>query len=159
MMALSMAFWSAARLLDGCFFCSVRQECVLNARFLAYNKAHLWLLALLEELLLSLLLVGLLPSKVLLRGNLVNLRLVDTSQINLLGCGDHVAGVNSSKWYTVDLEGAGDQEDTLWKVLQEDDALAAETTSKEDEHGAGSQAWSRSVGSNGLANLENSVSI
>jgi hypothetical protein len=120
---------------------------------LAREISHLWLLALLEESFLSLLLVGLLPSEVLLRGDLLNLRLVNASQIDLLGCGDHVAGIDSSERDAVDLERASDEEDTLGKVLQEDDALAAEATSEQDEHGTGSQAWPRGGGSDGFANL------
>ena len=125
----------------------------LSTRALPRGISHLWLLALLEELLLSLLLVGLLPSKVLLRGDLINLRLVNAGQVNLLRCGDNVAGVDSSERHAVDLEWAGDEEDTLWEALQENDALAAEAASKEDEHGAGSQAWPWGGGPDGFANL------
>ena len=128
------------------------RTCSLNA-FLSCRISHLWLLALLEELLLSLLLVGLLPSKVLLRGDLVNLRLVNAGQVNLLRCGDNVAGVDSSERHAVDLEWAGDEEDTLWEALQEDDVLAAEAASEEDEHGTGSEAWPWGGGPDGFADL------
>lgn len=131
---------------------------MLSTRILLINS-HLRLLALLEELLLSLLLVGLILSEVLLASDLVNLRLVNAGQIDLLGCGDHVAGVDSSEGDAIDLEWPGDKEDTLGKVLQEDDALAAEATGEEDEHGASSKAWSRGGGSDGFANLECIVSL
>lgn len=75
-----------------------------------------------------------------------------------MGCGDNIAGVDSSERYAVDLEGAGNQEDTLGKVLQEDDALSAETSSEEDEDSTGSEAGPRGGGSDGFANLEDAVS-
>lgn len=118
-----------------------------------YSKSYLWLLALLEESLLSLLLVTLLPSKVLITSNLINLLLVNTSQINLLGCSDNVTGVDAAEGNTVDLERAGNEENTLAEVLQEDDALAAEATSEEDEDGTGSKRSSGSRGSDGFADL------
>jgi hypothetical protein len=109
-MALSMAFWSAARLLDGFFFCPT----VRDALYAFFDvESHLWLLALLEELLLSLLLVCLLLSKVLLPSHLVNLRLVNAGQIDLLRRGDNIAGVDSSEGNTVDLERASNKKDTL----------------------------------------------
>jgi len=122
-------------------------------------NAHLWLLALLEEFLLSLLLlVGLLPGEVLLGSYLINLLLVETGEIDLLGSGDNIAGVDSSEGNTVDLEWTSDEDDTLREVLQEDNALAAETASEEDEDGTGSESWAGSVGTDGLANLKQAVS-
>lgn len=98
---------------------------------------YLRLLALLEERLLSLLLVTLLPSKVLVTRNLINLLRVNTGQIDLVRGSDNVAGVDAAEGNTVDLERAGDEEDALAKVLQEDDALATEAASEEDEDGTG----------------------
>lgn len=105
-------------------------------------EPYLRLLALLEECLLSFLFVTLLPSKVLITCNLINLLLINTSQINLVRSSDNVAGVDAAEGNTVNFEGACDEEDALAEVLQEDDALAAETTSEEDEDGAGSERFS-----------------
>lgn len=115
---------------------------------------YLCLLALLEECILSLLLVTLLPSKVVLARNLIDLLRVNTSQINLVGSSDHVAGVDAAERDTVDLEGTGDEEDTLLEVLQENDALATETTSEEDEDGTGGKRFAGRRGSDSLADLE-----
>jgi hypothetical protein len=68
---------------------------------------------LLEELLLSLLLVTLLSRKVLVTGNLINLLRINTRQIDFLGCGDNVAGIDSSQGNTVDLEWTSNEEDAL----------------------------------------------
>jgi hypothetical protein len=118
------------------------------------RKSYLCLLALLKEIILSLFLVTLLPSKVLVTRNLINLLLINTRQINFLGGGDNVAGVDAAERNTVDFEGAGNEENTLLEVLQQDDALATETTSEEDENGAGGEGWSGSRGANGFADLE-----
>lgn len=56
-----------------------------------------------------------------------------------MGCGDNVAGVDSAERDTVDLEWAGNQENTLGEVLQEDDALATETASEEDQNSTGGE--------------------
>ena len=72
-----------------------------------------------------------------------------------MGCGDNVAGVDAAEGDTVDLEGTGDEEDTLAEVLQKDDALAAEATSEEDEDGTGSEGGSGSGRSDGFADLYN----
>jgi hypothetical protein len=45
--------------------------------------------------------------------------------------------IDASEGYTVRLEGAGDEEDALLELAQQDDALTAETAGKEDEDGAG----------------------
>jgi hypothetical protein len=59
-----------------------------------------------------------------------------------VGCSDDIAGVDSSERNTVNFEWASNEEDTLWEVLQENDTLAAETTSEEDEDGAWSEGCS-----------------
>ena len=105
---------------------------------------YLWLLSLLEELLLSLLLVTLLPCEVLITSDLINLLLVNTRQINLIGSGNNVAGIDSSKRNTVNLEWTSYEKDTLGKVLEQDDALATESASEEDENCTGCERWSRS---------------
>lgn len=133
---------------------SVHQLASYN--FTAYildRKSYLWLLALLEESLLSLLLVTLLPSKVLITSNLINLLLINARQVNLLGSSDNVAGIDAAEGNTVDFERAGDEENALTEVLQEDDALSAETTSEEDEDGTGGEGCSCSGGSDGFADL------
>jgi hypothetical protein len=108
--ALSTAFWSAARLLEGFFFYSI-----VSFDPTSINRVfpHLCLLSLLEELLLSFLLVTLLSRKILVTSNLIDLLRVNTRQIDLLGCGDNVTGVDSSQRNTVNLEGAGNEKDTL----------------------------------------------
>lgn len=72
-----------------------------------------------------------------------------------MGGGDNVAGVDTADWDTVDLEWASDEEDTLVKVVQEDDALATETASEEDENGSWDKGSAWSGGTDGLADLEN----
>jgi hypothetical protein len=114
---------------------------------------YLWLLALLEELLLSLLLVTLLPCKVLFSRNLLNLCRINTGDIDLGRSGDNITSVNSSEGYTVDLEWTSDKEDTLVEVLQENNTLATESASEEDEDGTGNEAGARSRDADRLANL------
>jgi len=117
------------------------------------NLSYLWLLSLLEEGLLTSLVLDLVTNEVLSLGDLVNLRGVDSADINLLGCGNDVAGVDSSERDTVDLEGTSDQEDTLVKGLEEDNTLAAETASEEDQDGTGLEGLARSPSTDGLADL------
>lgn len=116
--------------------------------------SYLWLLSLLEESLLAgLLLLGLLANKVLGLGDLVDLLGVDTGQVNLLGGGDDVSGVDSSQGHTVDLEGTGDEQNTLVEGLEENDTLATEAASQQDQDGAGLQGGAGLPGADGLANL------
>lgn len=116
--------------------------------------SYLWLLSLLEECLLAgLLLLGLLADKVLGLGNLVNLLGVDTGQVNLLGGGDNVSGVDSSQGDTVDLEGAGDEQHTLVEGLEKNDTLAAEATGQQDQDGTGLQGGAGLPRADGLADL------
>jgi hypothetical protein len=116
-------------------------------------KSYLWLLALLEELGLAGLLVGRLTGEVLLVGDLLDLLGVNTGDINLVGCGDNVAGVDAANGDTVDLEGAGDEENTLVEGVQEDDTLATEAASEENEDGAGDEGRARGGSTDGLADL------
>lgn len=71
----------------------------------------------------------------------------------MVGSGDDVSRIDSSQRDTVDLEGASNEEDTLVESLQENDALASESTSEKDEDGAGLKGFSGSPGSDGLADL------
>ena len=59
-----------------------------------------------------------------------------------MGSSDNVAGVDTAERNTVNFERASDEENTLAEVLQEDDALAAETTSEKDKDSAGSEGFS-----------------
>ena len=63
---------------------SVYQSVLLSSTIYLISGTYLRFLSLLEERLLSLLLVTLLPSKVLLASNLVNLLRIDTREINLV---------------------------------------------------------------------------
>jgi len=119
----------------------------------AVDLLLLGLLSLLEESLLTSLLLGLLGGEVLGLGDLLNLALVEAGDVDLVGGGDDVSGVDSSQGDTVDLEGAGDEEDTLVEGLQEDDTLATEAASEEDEDSAGLEGLARSPRSDGLADL------
>lgn len=114
---------------------------------------HLGLLALLEESLLGLLLSSLLLGEVAGSGDLLDDLLVNSGDVNALGGGDNVAGVDTAEGNTVDLEGAGDEENTLLEVLEQDDTLAAEATSEENQDGTGLEGLADLGGTQSLANL------
>lgn len=116
-------------------------------------KTYLGLLALLEESLLRLLLGGLVLGEVVRCGHLLESGLVNTTDVNALAGGDHIAGVNPAERDTVDLEGTGNEENTLVEVLEEDDTLATETAGKEDQNGTGLEALADLSGTNRLADL------
>jgi len=115
--------------------------------------SYLGLLSLLEEGILASLLLGLLGGEVLRPRDLLNLGLVDAGKVDLDGCGDDVSRVDATKGNTVDLEGAGDEQDALVEVLEQDDALAAEPTSEQDQDGTGLEGVARSPRADGLADL------
>lgn len=116
--------------------------------------SYLWLLSLLEKSLLAgLLLLGLLANKVLGLGDLLDLLGVNTGKVNLLGGGDDVSGVDPSQGDAVDLEGAGDEQNTLVEGLEEDDTLAAEAAGQQDQDGTGLQGGAGLPGADGLADL------
>jgi len=96
------------------------------------SSAYLWLLSLLEELLLTLLLLALFPGEVLVTSYFINLLLVNAGEVNLVGCGDNIAGVDSSERNAVDFERTSDEKNTLLERLEEDDTLATESASKEN---------------------------
>jgi hypothetical protein len=123
------------------------------------RKSYLGLLSLLEESLLASLLLGLLGGEVLGLRNLLDLLGVETRDIDLHGGGDDVAGVDPAQGNAVDLEGTGNEEDTLVEGLEEHDALAAEASGEEDQDGTGLQRAARSPGADGLADLESLVSV
>lgn len=118
------------------------------------NLLLLGLLALLEESLLRALLVGLLVAgEVVGVGDLLEGLAVKTVDGDGGTGGDHVAGVDATERDTVDLEGTGDEEDTLVEGLEENDALATETASEKDEDGTGLEGSTGLVGVLGLASL------
>lgn len=147
-----MAFWSAARVLVICFFYS--QHVSISFTGLSVSGLpYLGLLSLLEESLLASLLLDLLGGEVLGLRNLVDLLGVKARDIDLHGGGDDVAGVDTAQGHAVDLEGAGNEEDTLVEGLEEDDALATEATGEEDQDAAGLERAARSPRADGLASL------
>lgn len=118
-----------------------------------FQFSYLGLLALLEEGVGASLLLGLLGGEVLWLGDLVNLLLVEAGDVDLVGGGNDVSGVDAAEGDAVDLEGAGDQQDTLLKVLEEDDALATEAAGEEDQDGAGLERLAGRPGADSLADL------
>lgn len=121
--------------------------------FLSANHTYLGLLALLEESLLGLPLLALLLGEVVGSGGLFEGLLVDTANIHALARGDHIASVNSSQGDTVDLEGTGNEENTLVEVLEEDNTLATEAAGEEDENRTGLEALTELGGTESLADL------
>jgi len=118
------------------------------------NLLLLGLLALLEESLLGALLVGLLVAgEVVDVGDLLEGLAVEAVDGDGGAGGDHVAGVDATERDTVDLEGTGDEEDTLVEGLEEHHALATETASEEDEDGTRLKGSTGLVGVLGLAGL------
>jgi len=127
---------------------------LLVSRPAAGNLLLLGLLALLEESLLASLLLGLLGGVVLGLGNLLNLGLVDAGKVDLERGGDNISGVDAAEGNTVDLEGAGNEEDALVEGLEEDDTLATEATGQENQDGTGLEGAAGSPGTGGLAGLQ-----
>ncbi|KAH9882113.1 hypothetical protein J1614_001285 [Plenodomus biglobosus] len=98
---------------------------------------YLGLLALLEERILTRLVGSLVLGEVTILASLLQNLLVYTLDVDRGGSGDNIAGVYPSQGNTVDFEGTSDEENTLGKVLEDNDALAAEATSEEDNDGTG----------------------
>lgn len=117
------------------------------------KKTHLGLLALLEESLLGLLLSLLLLGEVVGSRDLLEGLGVNTGNVDTLGGGDNVASVDTAEGNAVDLEGAGDEENTLVEVLEEDDTLATEAASEEDQDGTGLEGLADLSGADRLADL------
>ena len=147
----SIAFWSLARALATCFFCWVTP--LASFRHSPSNRTYLGLLSLLEESLLGLLLLALLLGEVVRGGGLLDGLLVNTLDVDTGAGGDHIAGVHTAERNTVDLEGTGNEENTLFEVLEEDDTLATEATGEEDEDSTGLEALPDLSGTQGLADL------
>ena len=57
-------------------------------------------------------------------------------KVDLGACRDDIGLVNTLQWHAVDLERAGNEEQAGRQLLEEDDSLATELASKEDEDGA-----------------------
>lgn len=151
-----MAFWSLARALATTFFCKRRSIVSINVlqnTAQSTPKTYLGLLALLEESLLGLLLSLLLLGEVLGGRDLLQSLLVNTGNVDALGGGDRVAGVDTAEGNAVDLEGTGNEENTLVEVLEEDDTLATETASEQDQDGTGLEALADLGGTQRLADL------
>jgi hypothetical protein len=117
-------------------------------------KSHLCLLTLLHESILALLLLALLlPCEVGFTRDLVQSLGVDALQIDLGGSGNHVASVDPTQRHAVDLEGSRNKQSTLGELLEEDDTLASEAASKENEDGTGLERLAVLGWSDGLACL------
>ena len=148
---LSTDFWSSARSLFTGFFCA---NISMDGNSSQFNITYLSLFALLEERLLALLLLCLVLGEVALLADLVDNSSVNTRDVDLLRCGDNVTSVYTAERDTICLEGTGNKEDTLAEGLEKHDTLAAETTSEEDEDGAGLERRAELGWVLGLAGLE-----
>lgn len=151
--ALSTAFWSATRSLEVSFFCTIRQYRSACKEFCT----HLRLLALLEERVLTRLASSLVLGEVAILADLLQNLSIHTLQINLGRSGDDISGIDPSEGNTVDFEGTSDEENTLGKVLKDDNTLATETTSEEDNDGTRLERLAGLCGTDGLAGLESQL--
>lgn len=97
---------------------------------------------------------GLVLGEVALLGGLLQDALINTLNVNGGGGSDDIAGVDSSQRNAVNLEGTGDEENTLGEVLEENDTLAAEATSKEDDDGTGLEGGTGLRGTSSLTGLD-----
>lgn len=118
---------------------------------------YLGLLALLEESILTRLVGGLVLGEVAVLAALLHNLLVYAAQVDAGRGSDDISGVYAAKGNTVDFEGTGNKEDTLGKVLEDDDALAAEATSKEDDDGTGLERLADLRRADRLAGLESQL--
>lgn len=109
-------------------------------------------LALLEERILALALL-LLARPVLVLAHTVQNFSVEVRDIDRCAGCDYVAVVHAAQRNAVGLKGPGDQEDTLSKLAQKNDALAGEATGEEDQDGAGLEGLAVFCGVCGLARL------
>jgi hypothetical protein len=74
------------------------------------------------------------------------------------GC-DNVSCVDTSEGNAVDFEGTGNEEDALVKVVDEDNALATETTGEEDEDGTRLKRLSEFCRTDGFADLRGDLLV
>lgn len=96
---------------------------------------------------------GLILGEVAVLAGLLQNLLVNTLQIDRGGGSDDISGVHPSQGNTVDFERTSDEENTLGKVLENDDTLAAETTSEENNDGTGLERLTGLRGAGSLACL------
>ena len=54
--------------------------------------------------------------------------------INLCRCGNDICLVHALEGHAIELVGTGDEEQSGWKLLQENDSTATESARQEDEH-------------------------
>ena len=92
-------------------------------------------LAVLEEVVLALA-VLLLARPVLVLADARDDFLVQAGDVDDGGGRDDVAVVDATQWDAVGLEGTGDEEDALFELAQEHDALTAEAAREEDQDGS-----------------------
>ena len=97
---------------------------------------------------------GLVLGEVTLLGGLLQDSLVDTLDVDGGGGSDDIAGVYAAQRNAVNLEGTGDEENTLGEVLEEHNTLATETASEEDQDGTGLEGSARLARVLGLADLK-----
>jgi hypothetical protein len=95
--------------------------------------------------------------EVAVRADLVQNLRVDTLQVDRGRGSDNISGVYPSQRNAVDFERSGDKENTLGKVLEEDDTLATETTGEEDDDGSGLEGWTGFRRTDRLASLESQL--
>jgi hypothetical protein len=111
-------------------------------------RQKLLLLVVAEELVLLALLAGLRLGEVGVVNGLGN---GDTSKV-YLGRGSNDVGLtDSSKGNTVEPERSADEQKSAVQLLQENDPLAPESSSQQDQDGTGSDGRSELSGSRGLS--------
>ena len=76
---------------------------------------------------------GLLGLLLSLEEGVIDLRNINSLEIDLCACGQSVSLVHSLEGDTVDLVWASNEEKTGWELLEEDDTSATESSGKEDE--------------------------
>lgn len=121
------------------------------------KTTHLRLLALLEESIFSRLLGRLVLGEEACLARLLHDTIIHTAQVHLSRCRDNISGVYPSQGDAIDFERAGDKENALVEVFEEDDTLTAEATSEEDDDGAGLERRANLGRANGLASLESQL--
>ena len=77
----------------------------------------------------------------------------------MCGGSDDVAGINSAKRDAVDFEWTGDEEHTLIKGFEKNDALASEAASEKDKNGSRLQRCPKLRGTNRFADLSSNCKL
>lgn len=113
-------------------------------------------LALLEESILALAIL-LLAGPVLVLAHAVEDFGVQVRDIDRCAGRNYIAVVDAAQRDAVGLEGSGDQEDTLVKLAQQDNALSREATGEEDQDCAGLERFAVLGGVGSLAGLRSSA--